>query len=41
MIKDREVAFLTEPSIYEANLVKMLEDRDKAMKTAQESRDKD
>ena len=41
MIRDREVAFWTETGIHEATLVKMLEDRDKAMKAALESRDKD
>ena len=41
MIRDREVAFWTETGIHEANLVKMLKDRDKAMKAALESRDKD
>ena len=41
MIRDREVAFWTETCIHEANLGKILEDRDKAMKVALESRDKD
>ena len=41
MIRDREVAFWTETGIHEANLVKLLEDRDKAMKAALESRDID
>ena len=41
MIRDREVAFWTETGIHEANLVKMLKDRDKAMKATLESRDKD
>ena len=41
MIRDREVAFWTETCIHEANLVKMLEDRDKAMKAVLESRDRD
>ena len=41
MIRDKEVAFWTETSIHEANLVKMLEDKDKAMKAALESRDRD
>ena len=41
MIRDREVAFWTEMGIHEENLVKMLEDRDKAMKVALESRDRD
>ena len=41
MIRDREVAFWTERCIHEANLVKMLEDRDKAMKVVLESRDRD
>ena len=41
VIRDKEVAFWTETGIQEANLVKMLEDRDKAMKVALESRDRD
>ena len=40
MIRDREVAFCTEIGIHEANLVKMLKDKDKAMKAALESRDR-
>ena len=40
MIRDREVAFWIETGIYEAILLKMLEDRDNAMKAALESRDK-
>ena len=39
--RDREVAFWAKTDIHEANLVKMLEDRDKAMKETLESRDKD
>ena len=39
MIRDREVAFWIDKGIHEANLVKTLEDRDKAMKAALESRD--
>ena len=34
MIRDREVAFWIETCIHEANLVKMLENKDKAMKAA-------
>ena len=41
MIRDKEVAFWTQTSIHEANLMKMLEDRDKAMKATLESRDRD
>ena len=41
MIRDREVPFWTKTSIHEANLVKMLEDGDKAMKATLESRDID
>ena len=41
MIRDRKVAFWTETDIHKANLVKMLYDRNKAMKAALESRDKD
>ena len=41
MIRDIKVAFWIETSIHEANLVKMLEDRDKAMKASLESRDRD
>ena len=41
MIRDREVAFWTQTGIHEANLVKMLEDREKAMKATLESRDGD
>ena len=41
MIRDREVAFWTKTDIHEANLVKILEDGDKAMKAALESRDRD
>ena len=36
MIRDGEVAFWTETGIHEANLVKMLEDRNKAMREALE-----
>ena len=38
---DREVAFWTETGIHEASLLKMLEDRDNAMKATLESRDRD
>ena len=41
MIRDIEVAFWIETGIHEANLVKMLEDRDKAMKAVLESRNRD
>ena len=41
MQRDREVAFWTETGIHEASLLKMLEDRDNAMKVALESRDRD
>ena len=41
MIRDREVAFWTEIGLHEANLLKMLKDRDNAMKAALESRDRD
>ena len=41
MLTDREVAFWTETRIHEANLLKMLEDRDNVMKAALESRDRD
>ena len=41
LIRDREVAFWTETFMHEASLLKMLEDRDKAMKATLESRDKD
>ena len=41
MIRDREVAFWTRTCIHEAKLVKMLEDREKCMKVALESRDID
>ena len=41
VIRDREVAFWIETGIHEANLLKMLEDRDNAMKTALESWDRD
>ena len=41
VIREREVAFWIETGIHEANLVKMLENRDKAMKVALESRDRD
>ena len=41
MIRDKEVAFWIETGIHEASLLKMLEDRDNAMKVALESRDKD
>ena len=41
VIRDREVAFLTKIGIHEASLLKMLKDRDKAMKAALESRDRD
>ena len=40
MIRDREVAFWTEPGKHEAGLIKMLEDRDNALKACLESRDK-
>ena len=36
MIRDKEVNFWTEISIHEANLVKMLWDRDKTMKATLE-----
>ena len=36
MIRDKEVAFFIETDMHEANLVKMLEHRDKAMKAALE-----
>ena len=41
VIRDREITFWTETCIHESNLVKMLEDRDKAMKAALKSRDID
>ena len=41
MIRDREAPFLTEIGIHEANLLKMLENRDNVMKASFESRDKD
>ena len=41
VIRDREVAFWTKTYIHDANLVKMLEDKDKGMKAALESRDRD
>ena len=41
MIRDRAVALWTETGIHEASLLKMLEDRDNAMKAALESRDRD
>ena len=41
MIRDREVAFWTKTGIHEENLVKMLENRDKNMKAALESRESD
>ena len=40
MIRDREVAFWTETGKHEAGLLKMLEDRDNALKACLESRDK-
>ena len=40
MIRDREVAFWIETGKHEASLLKMLEDRDNAMKAALESKDK-
>ena len=39
MIRDREVAFWTETGKHEAGLIKMLEDRDNALKACLESRD--
>ena len=39
MIRDREVAFWTEKEKHEARLIKMLEDRDNALKACLESRD--
>ena len=41
VIRDRKVAFWTEIGINEASLLKMLEDRDTAMKATLESRDRD
>ena len=40
VIKDREVAFWTETEKHKAGLIKMLEDRDNALKAGLESRDK-
>ena len=40
MIRDREVAFWTETGKHEAGLLKMLGDRDNALKACLESRDK-
>ena len=40
MIRDREVAFWIETGKHEAGLIKMLEDRDNALKACLESRDK-
>ena len=40
MIRDREVAFWTEIGKHEAGLIKMLEDRDNALKACLESRDR-
>ena len=40
MIQDREVAFWTETGKHEADLLKMLRDRDNALKACLESRDK-
>ena len=40
MIRDREVAFWTEIGKHEAGLLKMLGDRDKALKACLKSRDK-
>ena len=39
MIRDREVAFWIETGTHEAGLIKMLEDRDKALKACLKSRD--
>ena len=39
VIRDREVAFWTETGKHEAELIKMLEDRDNALKACLESRD--
>ena len=41
VIRVRDVAFLEEASIHEFNLLKMLEDRDKSLKAALESRDRE
>ena len=40
VIKDREVALWTEIGKHKAQLIKMLEDRDNALKVGLESRDK-
>ena len=40
MIRDREVDFWIETRKHEARLIKMLEDRDNALKACLESRDK-
>ena len=40
VIRDREVPFWTEIGKHEAGLIKMLEDRDNALKACLESRDK-
>ena len=41
VIRVRDVAFLEEVGIHEFNLLKMLEDRDKSLKAALESRDRE
>ena len=41
MIRYRKVAFWTETCMHEASLLKMLEDKDKAMKATLEPRDRD